>query len=125
MITSDKTDAVCGYERTDATFAPIAKFAGALLALVVVVGFAMKFLFGVLDPTDNDARKAPHPLAAQSAPPAPNLQAEPPADLAAYEARQADILSTYGWVDPAAHVVRIPIERAMDLVAERGLPVHK
>ncbi len=32
-------------------------------------------------------------------------------------------LNSYGWVDEKAGVVRIPIERAMQLVAERGLPV--
>ena len=31
-------------------------------------------------------------------------------------------LTTYGWVDRDTGVVRIPIERAMDLLAERGLP---
>src|SRR5205807_4596007 len=33
-------------------------------------------------------------------------------------------LNSYGWVDEKAGTVRIPIERAMDLVAERGLPVR-
>jgi hypothetical protein len=32
------------------------------------------------------------------------------------------ILNSYGWVDQKAGIVRIPIERAMDIVAQRGLP---
>jgi hypothetical protein len=32
-------------------------------------------------------------------------------------------LNDYGWVDKEAEVVRIPIQQAMELVAERGLPV--
>src|SRR5437016_5160302 len=33
-------------------------------------------------------------------------------------------LNTYGWVDRKNGVIRIPIERAMDLLLERGLPVR-
>ena len=33
-------------------------------------------------------------------------------------------LNSYGWVDEKSGVVRIPIERAMQLVAQRGLPVR-
>lgn len=32
-------------------------------------------------------------------------------------------LESYDWVDQNAGIVRIPIEQAMDLVAQRGLPV--
>lgn len=42
------------------------------------------------------------------------------------ELREAEeqFLTTYGWVNEDAGVVHIPIERAMDLVAERGLPTR-
>ena len=33
-------------------------------------------------------------------------------------------LYSYGWVDEKAGTVRIPIERAMDLLVQRGLPVR-
>jgi len=33
-------------------------------------------------------------------------------------------LYTYGWVDEKAGTVHIPIERAMDLLVQRGLPVR-
>src|SRR5258708_24987121 len=33
-------------------------------------------------------------------------------------------LNSYGWTDEKAGVVRIPIERAMELTAQRGLPVY-
>ena len=36
-------------------------------------------------------------------------------------ARENQILTSYGWVDRKAGTVRIPIERAMDLIAHRGL----
>jgi hypothetical protein len=33
-------------------------------------------------------------------------------------------LTTYGWVDPKSGVVRIPVDQAMKLLAERGLPAR-
>jgi hypothetical protein len=36
--------------------------------------------------------------------------------------QQEEQLNTYGWVDQKAGVAHIPIERAMDLIAQRGLP---
>jgi len=37
---------------------------------------------------------------------------------------QEEELNSYGWVDEKAGTVHIPIERAMQLVAQRGLPVR-
>ena len=37
---------------------------------------------------------------------------------------EAQELSTYSWLDENSGTVRIPIDRAMDLIAERGLPVR-
>jgi hypothetical protein len=37
--------------------------------------------------------------------------------------KQDQTLESYDWVDQKDGVVRIPIERAIDLVAQRGLPV--
>jgi len=34
------------------------------------------------------------------------------------------VLSTYAWVDETAGTVRIPVDRAMDIVAQKGLPYH-
>ncbi|MHB1023439.1 MAG: hypothetical protein ACYC46_04605 [Acidobacteriaceae bacterium] len=44
-------------------------------------------------------------------------------DLADLHAREDLLLNHYSWVDEKAGIVRIPIERAMQLIAERGLPV--
>ncbi|SDL72118.1 hypothetical protein SAMN05661010_02415 [Modicisalibacter muralis] len=54
--------------------------------------------------------------------PAPALQPSPQSDLAAFEARMTREMSHYGWVDRQANIVRLPIERAMTLLVERGLP---
>jgi hypothetical protein len=58
-------------------------------------------------------------------PPLPRLQAEPVQDLTQLRAQQDDALNAYGWVDRTNGVVHIPINRAMDLLLERGaLPVR-
>ena len=37
--------------------------------------------------------------------------------------KENEVLGSYDWVDQKNGVVRIPIDRAMDLLAQRGLPV--
>ena len=44
-------------------------------------------------------------------------------DVADLHAREELLLNNYTWADQKAGKVRIPIERAMELIAERGLPV--
>lgn len=55
----------------------------------------------------------------------PTLQPSPLAQLHALRAHEAELLDSYGWVDKSAGVVRIPIERAIELVARNGLPTEK
>lgn len=54
----------------------------------------------------------------------PRLQLKPPEELNNFRAGEETALNTYGWIDRTAGVVRIPIDRAMDLVLERGLPTR-
>jgi hypothetical protein len=57
-------------------------------------------------------------------PPRPVLQVTPARDLHQYLDRQDAVLNSYGWVDQKAGVVRIPIDRAMELLLQKGLPVR-
>jgi len=56
--------------------------------------------------------------------PAPQLETDEQVELNRDRLREAQILSTYDYVDQQAGTVRIPIDRAMDLIAQRGLPVR-
>lgn len=56
--------------------------------------------------------------------PKPNLQMNPHTDLAAFRAWEDRELSSYGWINHTSGVIRIPIDRAMELLVERGLPVR-
>ena len=62
------------------------------------------------------------PLARQEAPPGPHLQARAPEDLRKFRAEEDATLNSYGWVNQQAGIVRIPIDRAMQLLVQRDLP---
>lgn len=55
------------------------------------------------------------PLGTQ--PPEPRLQGHPAAGLVAERAREQALLDSYAWVDRDAGIARIPVDRAMDIVA--------
>lgn len=56
--------------------------------------------------------------------PQPRLLVNEPANLADLRKHEHELLTTYGWMDQNAGVVRLPIERAKELILERGLPVR-
>ena len=56
--------------------------------------------------------------------PTPRLQTDDgDQDVADMHAREDLLLNNYSWIDRSKGTVRIPIERAMELIAQRGLPV--
>lgn len=52
----------------------------------------------------------------------PALQVNPQRDLVEYQREQQARLASYGWVDPKAGTIQLPIERAMQIISEQGLP---
>src|SRR5215831_17953187 len=54
--------------------------------------------------------------------PSPRLQVDPADDLAALRRAEEERLSSYGWIDRDRTTLHIPIDRAMALTAQRGLP---
>ncbi|HSI12714.1 MAG TPA: hypothetical protein VK961_11755 [Chthoniobacter sp.] len=57
--------------------------------------------------------------------PGPQLQANPARELGEMRAQEDALLHSYGWVDREHGVIRVPIEKAMQLTLERGLPTRK
>lgn len=55
-------------------------------------------------------------------PPEPRLQNSPRQDLKAMRTREDWELNHYSWVDKGKGTVAIPIERAIEIVAQRGIP---
>jgi hypothetical protein len=58
-------------------------------------------------------------------PPAPRFQQNPQEELQDLRARQKALLEGYGWANREAGIARIPIEDAMAIVVERGLPTRE
>jgi|SRR5579872_320309 len=56
--------------------------------------------------------------------PAPQLETDERTQLNTIRLGEENTLSTYGWVDQKAGVVHIPIDRAMEILAQRGLPTR-
>jgi len=56
--------------------------------------------------------------------PKPREQVSPHDDLLALRAREEKDLHAYAWIDRKTGVVQIPIDRAMELISQRGLPVR-
>lgn len=93
------------------------------VVLLVLIGVCLIGLVGLYWGFTAEEEAAPSRFADdRSVPPTPRLQPDPAVDLARLHRRTRERLQTYGWVDSAESVVHIPIERAMDLVVERGLP---
>lgn len=95
--------------------------AGLGIGVVVVTVIA---LLAVLGLTDYFAlRRAPRASVLTTdpaqVPPPPRLQSAPPADLLTLRADKQALLDGYAWVNRPAGIVRIPIEQAMELLAER------
>jgi hypothetical protein len=54
--------------------------------------------------------------------PQPRLLVHPGSEREKIQKAEQTTLESYGWVDRASGVARIPITRAMQLIVERGLP---
>ena len=105
------------YEKRDANTRVVFIAAGLLVMVSLFVGLASFFVLRLFS-------RATPPVQMSPLPPEPRLQTNPLADLEALRAKEDQVLNHYGWVDRSKGVVRIPVDRAMDLVAQRGLPAR-
>jgi hypothetical protein len=125
-IQGEVTQGHDGHEVRDVLFRPILITGAALFGTLFVV---MAISLGLYSWNANrlaqsDAGLPPLAVVDQT-PPEPRLQASNNADLLAMQAEHDELLGSYGWVNQAQGRARIPIERAMELIAQRGLPVRE
>lgn len=124
MKKDDVTQGGAGYESRDMSLRVVGAFLLGLLAATGIVLFLTWLLFTVFA-AQQAGRDAPLPsLAAAPHPPEPRLQVDPGKEFKEIRAQEDAILNSYGWVNRNAGIVRIPIDRAIRLLAERGLPVR-
>ena len=119
-----------GHETTDVSVPGLFIFAAGLVVSVVAILIGLVVVFKGYEYVNhrlNDGIARQEPGAASRVRLAPDyqgplLQVKPEEDLRWMREHNAMDLDGYGWVDQPAGVVRLPIDRAMDLIAARGLP---
>jgi hypothetical protein len=127
-----------GYERSDIGAAGVLYFLLGLAVAGFLVYFIVDGLYHYLDKR-SEAEQAPvNPLVTnapadtrripkdypQGAFPNPKLEEDERGQLNNVRLKEEETLASYGYIDKNAGTVRIPIDRAMDLIAQRGLPVR-
>jgi hypothetical protein len=114
-----------GHETRDADVRVIALLCLGLLVLIGGVLLLLGGIYAYLAARQARLGEPASPLAVvRQLPPAPRLQVNPAEDLQKMRAHEDEVLHSYGWVDRRAGIVRIPIDRAIDLQLEKGLPTR-
>ena len=127
--TPDLSNPELRHEHKDVNPWAIGKVAIGLVLVTIASVFAMMGVFHVLELRENAAqpvRPANARNQASSLPPAPNViyNEHEATNRQEIQATEDQNLNSYGWVDQAHGVVRLPIDRAMDLLVQRGLPTR-
>jgi hypothetical protein len=114
-----------GHEERDVQIKPILVLGTGLIVITIGVLLLMYWAVDVLS-ARRAAQDVPPALLSSTLPPlaGPRLQITPALDLQKLYAEEDAVLSSYAWVDRAHGIVRIPIDRAMNLLIERGLPTR-
>lgn len=116
-------------------------FLAALAIVGVLVYFVIRGFYAYMDAYELKRQPAQNPLATASEPsdqrgasrraidgeikakfPQPRLETDERTQINDFRLGEEDKLNSYGWVDQNAGIIRLPIDRAMDLIAQRGLP---
>jgi hypothetical protein len=115
------------HEHRDVNVFALGKFA---IGLIIVAIFSVGLVAGVFQYLLHreggipDSRLEAPAQDARQLPPEPRLEEVPALDLKEMRDAEQKVLTSYSWLDESAGIVRLPIDRAMDLVVERGLPAR-
>jgi hypothetical protein len=122
----DQKAVAVGHELHEVSPVPVI-VAGVLLAVAVGLAVAVVTLFGAAK-IDRPLSLNPPPVrptpAVPPLPPEPRLEEVPGEQLRQVRAAEDQVLNSAGWVDRQAGVARIPIDRAIDLTVQQGLPAR-
>lgn len=125
-----------GFEHEDLSSSGVFYFLAGLALLGLVIYL---IVFGMYRFLDNYERAHQPPLSPMATPqadtrtfthenvqvfPQPRLEENERTQLRSFIEDQDRKLATYDWVDKDRSTVRIPIDRAMELIVQRGLPVR-
>ena len=133
------TPAHGSYERQDLTPSGVLYFLLTLGVITVICLFGLRGLYAFLDHYEKSGQPKVSPLVTnvpedtrhvapgypQTTFPSPKLEEDERGQLNDIRLNEEKTLYSYGWVDQSTGTVHIPIERAMDLLVQRGLPVRQ
>jgi hypothetical protein len=113
------------HEQSSLNIRPIVLFGLGLLMMAVVAFVSMDWLFDYFAARQAKVDVLPSPLAdPRQLPPEPRLQVDPAHDLQQLRAAEDAALNRYHWLDQEKGIVGIPIDRAITVLAEKGLPTR-
>jgi hypothetical protein len=125
------------FEREDLSAKSVLLFLVGLAVVCLLVVLALKGMYSYLDKSETQHQSVQIPLVQQTTTdtrtvepgditkfPQPRLETHETVEINAFRLREAETLHSYGWVDQQSGIVRIPIDRAMELLAQRGLPTR-
>lgn len=115
------------HETSDINIRAILGFGAGLVAVAAVIHVLVWLLFAYFLNRETQTGARDFPLAVEQQnrmPPEPRLQTNPKEDLRLMREQEDAILNSYG-LDQDTGAVRIPIEEAMKLTVERGLPTRE
>ncbi len=128
-----------GFEHEDIGTKPLFGFLISLVLTGVLVYYVIWGMFHFMDAYERKHQQSKSPMVLitpetrepdtakthekiQQLFPQPRLEDDERTEINDFRYQQDETLSSYGWVDQNAGVARIPIDQAMKLIAQRGLP---
>jgi hypothetical protein len=113
-----------GHEPSEIKLRAIIIFAVVFVAVAIVVEVAMVGVMGLFKVQDAEQVKSkPRLLEDKTGQfPPPNLQLNTTAEMLNFRQAESESITSYGWVDEKDGIAHIPIDRALQIVTERGLP---
>jgi hypothetical protein len=113
-----------GHEADKPVVRTLVIFAAALVGVGIIIELALRFVMEGFSGEAQSLRALAPPRFKDDSGlfPSPRLQADPATELSKLKEESLARLNGYGWVDEDAGVAHIPIDRAIDILAESGLP---
>ena len=124
-----------GFEQQDLSAQAVFAFLISLVVGGIVVYFVIWGMYHFMDARQKERQHPLSPLVKQVETdtrivspddvkkfPQPRLERNERVEIHDFRLKEEQTLNSYGWIDEKSGVVRIPIERAMQLIAQRGLP---
>ncbi len=125
----DRTDYLSrlGYETRDMQLAVVWKWIAALIIGSMLTAIATYYGVYVLFVKQEVKQSSTEPLVnARKLPPEgyPRVQARPKEEITEFRKEEDERVTEYAWKDKQKGIVRIPVDRAMNLILQKGLPVR-